>query len=218
MSAGTSNTTSPVLLLLSAHPLPTSAPGLGALPQPGAQGRPLPPPRPRRAWHRWSWEDGPDVSQPPCPPAAPSHGGTPSSEDLGLTRVWSPALSLNRCHPPCGPAGGAGLAGCPARVCLAGLSVPPTLARSKAGPPDDLTDRLPHSSYSAAPALLPGLPSRLPSPAGLLLQEAFLDWEGIAQHGAVPAWPPGGWWECRCSGSHSTRPQGSTHMLQLETP
>lgn len=94
--------------------------------------------------------------------------------------MWPPALSLNRCHPPGGPAGGAGLAGGPARVCLAGLSVPATLARSKAGPPGDLTARPLHSAYSAAPALLPGLPSRLPSPAGLLLQEALLDWEGIA--------------------------------------
>ena len=116
---------------------------------------------------RGTWRES--ARLPPLqPPAVEAH---PSSEKLGLTRVWSPALCLNHCHPPCGP-GGRGRLGQ-----LVGLSAPPTLARSKAGPPTTSLSDSPtcllfcspsSASWSLSPVspLLQACSSRKPSWTG----------------------------------------------------
>ena len=216
--AGTSNTMSPVLLLLSAHPLATSAPGLGALPQPGAQGRPLPPPRPRHAWHRGSWEDGPDVSQPSCPPAAPSHRVTPLFRGPGAHPGVVPSLGPESLSPSLWACGRGRLGRLP---CL-GLPRRPVCAPHPAPRPGPQMTSLPDSPtllLFCSPALLPGLPSCLPSPAGLLLQEAFLDWEGIAAwcgpHMAAGT-PPGAGGNADAQGHIQPDPRGPHAPFSLK--
>ena len=117
------------------------------------------------------------MSQPSCPPAGPSHRGTPLFRGPGAHPAVVPSLGPESLSPSLWACGWGRLGRLPCWVCLAGLSVPPTLLQGwpqMTSLPDSPTLLL-----FCSPALLPGLPSRLPSPAGLLLQEAFLDWEGI---------------------------------------
>lgn len=99
-----------------------------------------------------------------------------------------PSLEPESLSPSLWAVGGAGLAGCPARVCLAGLSVPPTLAHSKAGPPDNLTARLSHTPLILQPQLC-CLVFPLISPLLQVCISRKPSWTGKeSQHGAVPTW------------------------------
>lgn len=165
---------------------------------------------------RWTWHE----PAPPAPLQPPAMEAHPSSKDLGLTRVWSPALSLNHCHPPCGPWAGqarpAALLGSASRACLC---LPPW-PTPRPGPqttslPDSPTLLLFCSPSSAAWSSLSSPLSCRSAPPGSL--------PGLGRNRSMARSPhggrntPGGWWKCRCSGSRSTRSQGSTRTLQLET-
>lgn len=165
-------------------------PGLGSSSSSGHRegpSGPSHPPHPRHAWHLWSWEEGPGESARP-PPADPSHGGTPLFRGTGA----HPGVVSSLVPESMSPSPWAWERGRLARLPCSGLPVglsalPPWPAQGWS--PDDLTVRLSHMPLTLQPQLcfLQSLPSRLPSPAGLLLQEAFLDWEGI-QHGVAHTW------------------------------